>query len=304
MPRSFKKVLVADVKDAWPLYKQALSSFDVVYVSDEKNVVSTLRTSAFDLVLLRYSLSPENGLDFLKEIMEATHHEIPVILVLEHGQEKIAIAAMQDGIADYLTSDELLPAILSMSVVRALEHKKWQKIYKKVSSGENVSTIKDVVTDLYSAFYLKTRLDEEMQRSKRYHFPLTMLLFHIEQFRHINDHYGFDAGDHVLRELGQLFVRNVRSSDLVARVRDDHFALLMPHTTTDQARTAWDRMLDEVKNHPFVVGEENFYVSLQAVMVPLGTDALPVYRLLENVRGFIKDQASSGEALQLVKSIE
>jgi len=85
----------------------------------------------------------------------------------------------------------------------------------------------DPLTGLYNRRFAERRLREEVARSERRGYPLTLVLFDLNSFKQINDRFGHGAGDLVLREFGARLGKAVREADLAARLGGDEFMLLL-----------------------------------------------------------------------------
>jgi diguanylate cyclase (GGDEF)-like protein len=95
--------------------------------------------------------------------------------------------------------------------------------------------IRDELTGLHNRRYFNERLLDEIDRSKRYGNPLTLVMGDIDHFKKVNDTYGHPVGDIVLAWLGGLLSSKLRSSDVVARYGGEEFAILLINTTKEQA---------------------------------------------------------------------
>jgi diguanylate cyclase (GGDEF)-like protein len=87
---------------------------------------------------------------------------------------------------------------------------------------------------------------DEIERSKRYNHPLSVVYINIDNFKHINDLKGHPAGDCVLRELAQELRRNARTTDRVARVGGDEFVVLMPESNICRNDAVTKKMVDQL----------------------------------------------------------
>jgi two-component system cell cycle response regulator len=111
--------------------------------------------------------------------------------------------------------------------------------------------ITDYLTGIYNIRYFYNRLIEEFSRAERYSAPLSCIMFDIDHFKKINDHYGHRIGDIVLREIAQLIKRHTRTSDLCARYGGEEFILLLPQTPMKGAMMEAERLRKIVKEHQF-----------------------------------------------------
>ena len=84
----------------------------------------------------------------------------------------------------------------------------------------------------------------EIDRTHRYKHPFTLAYIDIDDFKQINDTLGHEAGDRVLRLYGSTLVKNIRSTDVLARIGGDEFVLLLSETGYDQAHTVIEKVND------------------------------------------------------------
>jgi diguanylate cyclase (GGDEF)-like protein len=103
------------------------------------------------------------------------------------------------------------------------------------SANEQVKqlAITDPLTGCYNRRFFEQIERREMERHRRYERPLTVVFVDLVRFKHLNDTFGHDAGDHVLRTLGALLRRHVRQSDYVIRWGGDEFLLLLTCTFSE-----------------------------------------------------------------------
>ena len=112
---------------------------------------------------------------------------------------------------------------------------------KRISTLE-LENITDPLTGLYNRRYLDRRIDEEVKRAHRYHFPLSVLMLDIDHFKDVNDRYGHRFGDVVLSRLGQAIAQSVRKSDVVARYGGEEILIIATHTPIQDATGLGERL--------------------------------------------------------------
>jgi diguanylate cyclase (GGDEF)-like protein len=114
--------------------------------------------------------------------------------------------------------------------------------------------VRDGLTNLFNRRYLDETLERELARAKREGYPLSLVMIDIDHFKKLNDTYGHQAGDKVLRELAALLWGNIRAEDVPCRYGGEEFLVLLPRMPLDIA----------------LERAENWRKSLEATRVPFG----------------------------------
>ncbi|WP_457601014.1 GGDEF domain-containing protein [Hydrogenivirga sp.] len=105
--------------------------------------------------------------------------------------------------------------------------------------------IRDHLTQLYNRFYLEEAGRREIERAKRYGFPISLLMFDLDNFKQVNDRYGHHAGDMVLVRFARVISASVRNTDMPVRYGGEEFVVLLPHTHPEEAVKVADRIRRE-----------------------------------------------------------
>lgn len=93
----------------------------------------------------------------------------------------------------------------------------------------------DRMTKLHNHFYFQTRLNDEVEKAKKQNYPLSLLLMDLDHFKKVNDTYGHQVGDHVIKSFANYIRSKVREGDIVARYGGEEFAAILPETTRHEA---------------------------------------------------------------------
>jgi len=109
----------------------------------------------------------------------------------------------------------------------------------------------DPLTNIYNRRKFSQLLDLEIERVERYNRSLAVVLLDIDHFKRINDTFGHDTGDSVLKKISRLLRENIRSVDTLARYGGEEFVLILPETNIKKAMTAAERIRRVIESKSF-----------------------------------------------------
>lgn len=166
-----------------------------------------------------------------------------------------------DSEASYVRSIACIPMVVYNDVIGVINVT--NKRYGKEFADEDVEMLKavadqaavainkaqlwdmavtDSLTGLYVRRYFMVKLQEELLRAERYNNMLSIVMADLDRFKNINDTYGHDAGDRVLKAIGKFLQQNVRDVDVIARYGGEEFVIMIPEAAKDAAYTLAERL--------------------------------------------------------------
>jgi diguanylate cyclase (GGDEF)-like protein len=177
-----------------------------------------------------------------------------------------SIIVLVSGFLIYIALGDLIPQYWSWIGFRSLERSVLTLGFLVIlfialsglAMSDRLSTlaIRDGLTGLYNQTYIKARLQEEIFRSERYKYPVTVLMIDLDDFKVVNDRYGHVIGDEVLKAFGNVLQDLVRTSDIVGRYGGEEFLVVMPQTGCLDAAAAAERLRKDVAQFPFRAGAD------------------------------------------------
>ena len=121
--------------------------------------------------------------------------------------------------------------------------------YDKLHESANT----DGLTKCYNKAYFNNSLENEVKKSKVTGHPLTLIIFDLDHFKKLNDNFGHDAGDYVLKEKSRIIrEQGVRQGDVFARYGGEEFCILLPNTNLKQGFEIAERLRKLVEKHEFM----------------------------------------------------
>jgi len=147
------------------------------------------------------------------------------------------MAVMSD---DPFSSEERLARTLAEQSALALANLNMRDVLK-------MQSIRDPLTGLFNRRYMEESLDREIKHAIRKKSTIGILMIDVDHFKNLNDTFGHEAGDAVLRSLGTLLKSHFRGEDIVCRYGGEEFTVILPEASTDVARQRSSELCEAVK---------------------------------------------------------
>jgi len=210
-----------------------------------------LGATRYDLLIVSLNLADADGLRLCSQTRSLDHaRHLPIIVLVHPGDEARLLRALDMGVNDYLTRpvdrNELLARVRTQ-----IKRKRFADHLRGHLEEIVELAVTDPLTGLHNRRYMETHLATLAEQAKVSGRPLSVLFADIDNFKAINDTYGHDAGDNVLREFAKRFRRNTRAIDLACRLGGEEFVIVMPETGPERAFYVAERLRECVAAEPF-----------------------------------------------------
>lgn len=202
----------------------------------------------------------------LREIAMVTRFIAPTLILADKIYTDVTVRGES---FDYVLRP-VAPFELNLRANNLLKIKELKDTIKTVSTT-------DELTGLHNRKYLHERLEAEISRARRYETKLSCLLLDIDFFKVVNDMYGYDWGDVLLKKIAEMLNGFIRKEDILTRYGDEEFLLILPNTTEENAFIFAERFRRDIEKMEFIpAGEEEKH----PITISGGISSFP---FLENV---------------------
>ena len=140
--------------------------------------------------------------------------------------------------------------------------------------------ISDALTGLYKRHYFFEFAQKELLAATRYHYPISLLLLDVDNFKRINARHGHEVGDHTLRNVARVIQDSMRETDFLARFGGEEFAILMPHAKWEDAEATAERVRTAMESLQTLSGGNQVFVTVSIGLASLGTEASNLEQLV------------------------
>ncbi len=250
---------------------------DVRVHEDAIEALAIAKSGAFDLIIISLSLRTFDGLRLCSQLRMAEEtRTAPLLILVEDAEDPRLVRGLDMGINDYLVR----PIERFELMARVRTQLRWRRYEEMLRHNLQLNlqmAITDPLTGQYNRRYMETHLNFLAERAKQEHRPISLLMIDIDYFKKINDNFGHNAGDKVLKQFALGIARNVRGIDLACRYGGEEFVVIMPETDMAIAAIVAERIRQYTESHAFEIGEE-LPVSITAslgVTTMLGPDDTP-----------------------------
>ena len=225
-----------------------------------------VRGGDYDLIVVSLGMRGFDGLRLcsqLRSLPEGRH--VPILVVVTDGDRRKLTQALEMGVNDYLTR----PVDKNELVARVRTQLRKKRYADRLRHNVQLSlemAITDQLTGLHNRRYMSRHLDNLLSDAQKGGKPLAFVIMDIDFFKTVNDTYGHDIGDEVLREFGKRIPANVRGIDLVCRYGGEEFVVVMPDTDVAYAATVSERLRKSIETTPIEIsrapGKLNITISI------------------------------------------
>ncbi|WP_337954069.1 sensor domain-containing diguanylate cyclase [Hydrogenobaculum sp. Y04AAS1] len=182
----------------------------------------------------------------VKDLIDAFANKMPILSQEFHVFKKDNKILFVKGTLDFIRNPENKDNAV-FTFVDITKEKELSELLLKQS-------IEDTLTGIYNRRYLKDKLERHVNLAKRYERPLSVIMFDIDFFKHINDTFGHDVGDKVLIAISKVVSENIRNTDIFARYGGEEFIIVAPETTKEDAKILAEKLRSLIRNLHFEEG--------------------------------------------------
>ncbi len=217
-------------------------------------------------------LSPENWV-YLHYglILSITAAQVVVVYLLRKSTHPPAGLTMYTVV---LVASFVGWAVITLQQAQTITYAVYSSAYALITIGFLASVVieyqrhliqlatEDPLTRLLNRRGLSDALNVSLAQASRHQLPTSAIMVNIDHFKKVNDNFGHDTGDQVIRLTGDVLSRMTRASDVIARVGGEEYLVVLPDTTLDAARVLAERIRLSIDQHPLLVHRQTIHITI------------------------------------------
>jgi two-component system cell cycle response regulator len=255
--QSGRILVIEDRAESAAWFTSALTPKHEVAAADTfEEALVRVKGGDFDLIVVSLGMRGFDGLRLcsqLRSLPEGRH--VPILVVVSDGDRRKLTQALEMGVNDYLTR----PVDKNELVARVRTQLRKKRYADRLRHNVQLSlemAITDQLTGLHNRRYMSRHLDTLLASAQRNNRPLAFVIMDIDFFKQVNDTYGHDIGDEVLKEFSARISANVRGIDLACRYGGEEFVVAMPDTDIAFATNIAERLRQSIETTPVKISRE------------------------------------------------
>jgi two-component system cell cycle response regulator len=234
--------------------KRILNDEQRALLMEESNQLGPDGHASVELLIVSASGKTFDGLRLAAHIRSQFNtRNLPILAIIEADDRARSIRALEIGVNDIinrpLDEDEL-----KLRVRTLVRRKRYIENLRLTVDATMEKAVTDQLTGLHNRRYMETQLKALLERAKRGGAPVSVLIADIDHFKRVNDLFGHDAGDEVIRQFSERLASNFRPRDLACRFGGEEFVVIMPDTFAEDAYIIAERLRAAISESPFHIG--------------------------------------------------
>ncbi len=231
--------------------------FNVITAQNGEEALRLFKDQYIPIVLTDWMMPKMNGVDLCRAIrqIETPGYVFIIIITAKDSRDDI-VKGLEAGADDYVNKPFYPPELLARikTGIRILE---LERSLREANEQIKRLSITDPLTGCYNRGYLMEHLPKEIKRAVRYLHPLSIAMTDIDHFKNVNDTYGHQAGDAVLRSFVELIRSSIRDGvDWVARYGGEEFVIVIPETELKCAEKMAERLRRKIETTEISIGND------------------------------------------------
>jgi two-component system cell cycle response regulator len=228
------------------------AGYEVDAVANGSEALDKMTTCYHSMLVTDWEMPEMDGVALCKAVrnLQLDGYVYVLLLTARDSKEHI-IAGLEAGADDYLIKPvhepELIARLNAGRRILNLEHS-----LRVANQRNRILSITDALTGTYNRRYLMEQLPRELERCRRYAYPLSVLMCDVDHFKEINDARGHAAGDEVLQQFAARAQKSLRgNSDWVSRYGGEEFLIVLPETAYESAMHVAEKIRSQISSTPF-----------------------------------------------------
>jgi two-component system, cell cycle response regulator len=279
------KILVADDSAVYrKLVEQTLprDQYSILLARTGQSAIELFKQHHPALVITDWVMPDLTGIEVCRQIRASAQGSYTYIIIVTSVSEKEnVVEGLEAGADDYLTK----PFHPKELLARVGVGRRLVDLHQQIESQNRLLkelALTDALTGLPNRRAVEDWAKGQLSAAVRHGFSFSVVIADLDNFKVVNDTYGHDAGDTVLKEFAGILKRSVRSSDMYGRIGGEEFIVIFTHADEHNVGIVVERVLDQLRAHEFWLGGKTVQVTASFGIAGFDGKGVPEFAKLVN----------------------
>lgn len=217
---------------------------------------------SYDLMIVSLAIEQHDALRLCSQLRSLDRtRNVPILAICEAEDNARMIRGLEIGVNDYLNRPIDRNELHARARTQIRKKRYTERLRDNVQQSIEMA-ITDGLTGLYNRRYMESHLGALVEQASARGKPLAAFVLDIDYFKSVNDTYGHDAGDDVLREFATRIKKSIRGIDLACRLGGEEFVIIMPETDMAVATIVAERLRRRIASEPFAISQGTRHIEV------------------------------------------
>lgn len=248
--------------------------YEIIEAEDGLDAIKVVEKYHPALVLLDAVMPGLDGFSTCQQIKDKGHVDVPIIMLTGLDDDISVERAYEVGAIDYITKP-IKWAVLKHRV---------RSIVKSVMAERKIHRLeyRDTLTQLPNRRLFVDRLEQAIARAERHRESIALMVVDIDDFKLVNDSFGHEAGDKLIKAVGDLLSKSMRRADTVARLGGDEFAIIIENVDGEDDAISIADNVTTILEHNVRLDDQETFTSASVGIALYPNDGMSASTLLKN----------------------
>ncbi len=247
------KVLIVEdnQRSADRMTKNLIKEHSIEIEHNPQEALFKLAEQEYDLLVISLDLNGVDGLRLASQVrsLERTR-SLPILIIVNPEDKARLMRGLDMGVNDYMVRPICANEMMAR-VNTQVRRKKYTDYLRNCLETKVELAVTDALTGLHNRHYLESHLKTLFDEANSQRKSLSVLMTDIDYFKSVNDTYGHDVGDLVLKEFARRIRTNIRGMDLACRIGGEEFVIVMPDTSLTECYNVAERLRKSIEMEQF-----------------------------------------------------
>jgi len=247
-PQLLRILVVDDVPVQRKMLARRLSAagYAADTASNGEDGLEKVLAGDIDILITDRDMPGIDGATLCRRVREANLPGGYVYIIMLTGRDSVndKVSGLVSGADTYVYKSDDLAELFACMITG--------ERYLRRERAQRKAEFTDGLLDVYQRKFLEIQLPREIERARRYGYPLALVMADLDRFKRINDDYGHAAGDQTLKEFCARARHSLRESDWIARYGGEEFVIVLPHTDLMSAKEVAEKVRAQCAERPMI----------------------------------------------------